>query len=98
MKNYSINFDGELKIENDYIGWLDTIYLSSYTKAINYLHEQISDDSLWGWMLEDYPKSKFSIWWWDGTYDEDDNKNYTKLYTLSVSQIRKIIKNGILFL
>ena len=98
MKYYSKNYDGKFKISNDYIGWLDTTYLSSYTKSINYLHEQILDNELWGWMLEDYPKSKFEIFWWDGkSYDKWDNPKEIKLYTLSCSQIRKMIKNGINF-
>ena len=77
-----------IRIENDFIGYLDTETLISYTHAVDTLHNLIKGDM--AWMLTEYGKSKFTI------FTRDNNDKEVKLYTISVSKINKLIKLGIL--
>jgi len=78
----------KLTMDNDYVGYLDTDTLISYTHAVDTLHNLIKGDM--AWMITDYPKSKFTI------YMRDDKDKDTKLYTISASKVKKLIKLGVL--
>jgi len=86
-----------LKIESDYIGYLETKYLFSYTDAVNHLHENLAIRGEWEWMLEEYPKATYSIWIMTGKFDEYDNQITEKVYSITSAKIRKMIKLGIRF-
>lgn len=87
----------QIKIENSYIGWLETNeLLFSYTQAMNFLFEQIKDEEKWGWMQSEYPKSEFSLWVQTGV-DEYGHNIYVKLETLKVSKLRKLAKLNVTF-
>lgn len=87
----------EIKIENTYIGWLETeTILFSYTEAMNFLFEQLKDDEKWGWMQNEYPKSEFTLWVQTGVDEYGDNV-YVKLETLKVSKLRKLAKLNVRF-
>jgi len=87
----------QIKIENNYIGELETnTLLFSYTDAVNFLFEQLKEDDKWGWMQYDYPKSEFTLWVQNGVDEYGDNI-YVKLETFKVSKLRKLAKLNITF-
>ena len=97
MSNLTENKVSTLKIEMDYIGYLDTKTLFSYTDAVNHLHEMLQRGGDWEWMLAEYPKAKYSIYIKTGIFNEYDEENIEKIYTLSSAKIRKMLKLGIRF-
>jgi hypothetical protein len=87
----------EIKIENDYIGWLETdIILFSYTDAMKYLFKQLSSNDEWGWMRNEYPKSQFNLYVQTGVNNYGENI-YVKLETFKISKLRKLEKLNIKF-
>ena len=87
----------EIKIENDYIGWLEAnTILFSYTDAMKFLFEQLKSADKWGWIQNEYPKSEFTLWVQTGV-DKYDNNIYVKLETFKLSKLRKLAKLSVKF-
>ena len=87
----------EIKIENDYIGWLETdTILFSYTDAMNFLFKQLKCNNRWEWMKNEYPKSQFNLYIKTGI-DEYDNNIYVKIESFKMSKLRKLTKLNITF-
>lgn len=73
-----------LQIENTFIGQLTTEnYFSTYQEAIQELHSSINSE--WNWMLDELPKSKFTI----GYYH---NEKFVVVYSLTVPKIKSLKK------
>jgi|13_taG_2_1085334.scaffolds.fasta_scaffold00844_10 hypothetical protein len=87
----------EIKIENNYIGYLDTdTFLFSYTEALNFLFNQLKEEKKWGWMQNEYPKSEFTLWVQTGV-DEYGHDIYAKLETFKISKLRRLSKLNVRF-
>ena len=87
--------ESRIRIESNYIGYLDTEYLSSYSDAVNYLHKTLSISGEWEWMLKEYPKATYSVWIMTGEFDKYDDEVTEKVYTITSAKIRKIQRLGI---
>ena len=78
-----------LKIENDFIGYLETIHFSNdYLSAINALHIAIKGD--FNYLLKEYPKAK-----WNVGYIDEKTETWVNLYSISTNNVMKLIKKGI---
>lgn len=77
-----------LIIENDFTGFLEDNFLFGYADALTLLTTNTKKGGDWEWMLEDYPKSKFSI----SIFNSSDNE--TKLFTISAKRITMLAKAG----
>ena len=97
MSNLTEKKAPQLKIESNYIGYLETEYLFSYSDAVNLLHENLAIRGDWEWMLKEYPKATYSVWIMTGEFDKWDDQIIKKVYSITSAQIRKMLKLGIRF-
>ena len=86
-----------LIIENDFTGYLEENFLFGYAEALTLLTTNTKKGGDWEWMLEDYPKSKFSI----SIFSSKDNDvafigdvKETNLFTISAKRITMLAKAG----
>ena len=97
MSNLTEKKAPQLKIVSNYIGYLETEYLFSYSDAVNLLHENLGIRGDWEWMLKEYPKATYSVWIMTGEFDKWDDQIVKKVYSITSAQIRKMLKLGIRF-
>ena len=96
MSNLTENKSLTIKIEMDYIGYLDTKMMFSYSDAVNHLHEMLQHGGDWNWMLAEYPKAVYSIYITKGIgVDKWGEEIRHKLYSLRTSKILKFQKLGL---
>lgn len=86
-----------LRIESDYVGYLETKTIFSYTDAVSYLGEMLAISGDWGWMLKEYPKATYSVWIMTGKFDKYNDEITEKVYSITSAKIRKLLKLGITF-
>jgi hypothetical protein len=96
MSNLTEKKAPTLRIESNYIGYLETKYLFSYTDAVNHLHENLAIRGNWEWMLKEYPKATYSVWIMTGKFDKYDDEIIEKVYSITSAKIRKMLKLGII--
>jgi hypothetical protein len=85
----------EIKIENDYIGWLETnVFIYSYSQALEYLFNQLKNGGKWGWIKKEYPKSEFNFYIQNGVDKYGDNI-YIKIENFKMAKLRKLAKFNI---
>lgn len=98
MSNLTQNKALELKIEMDWIGYLDTKTLFSYSDAVNHLNQMLKKGGEWEWMLAEYPKATYSIWINSGIgFDKYGDEIIEKIHSITSAKIRKFKKLGLTF-